>query len=43
MREEESINLLREQVQQMRKIKTESDRKDELIVQLQVEVSNTRR
>ena len=38
MREEESINLLREQVQQMRKIKIESDHKDELIMQLQLEV-----
>jgi hypothetical protein len=39
LREEESVNLLREQVNQMRSLRMESDGKDAFILQLQTEVS----
>ena len=38
LREEESVNLLREQVNQMRSLRMESDGKDAFILQLQTEV-----
>jgi hypothetical protein len=38
LREEESVNLLREQVNQMRCLRMESDGKDAFILQLQTEV-----